>query len=62
MQINASNEKKTVEVRRGNQIYINKMKFLSVQHNEKMAGHELSPDLWGKLDLRYLLSEMYESV
>lgn len=38
------------------------MKFLSVQHNEKMAGHEFAQDLWEKLDLRYLLSDMYESV
>lgn len=58
--MSASKEKKTVEVRRGKQIYIDKMKFLSVKHNEKMAGH--APDLWKKLDLRYLLSDMNESV
>lgn len=60
--MSASKEKKTVEVRRGKQIYIDKMKFLSVKHNEKMAGHGFAPDLWKKLDLRYLLSDMNESV
>lgn len=60
--MNASKEKKPVSARRGKQIYIDKMKFLSVQHNEKMAGHEFVPDFWEKLHLRYLLNDMYESV
>lgn len=47
--MNASKETKPIGMRRGKQIYIDKMKFVFVQHNEKMTGHEFVPEFLEKL-------------
>ena len=56
-----------MQVRKRNQLgvgggkqIIDQMKFLSVQHNEKMAGHGFAPNLWEKPDLKYMFSVVYE--